>query len=234
MVKPRGEKAYADVARRIRELIAGDTLAIGTRLPSERDLATRLGSSRPTVREALAALELAGIIDTRVGAGSFVRDPRPDDAALALAHDASPAETIATRLLLEPPIAELAAQNRSAGHLRAMRRPLEKLEGAAARGSSEHPVDLDLRFHEAIAVASGNAMLTSIVSPIWTAMRESLWLLLKERTWGARDTVLVAADHRRIYDAIAERDPRRARFEMERHLRRVDDELFAASESDPE
>lgn len=226
MVKPATDRAYAQIADRICELIVEDGLAIGSRLPSERDLASRLGASRPTVREALAAIEVAGVVYTRVGAGSFVRNPSPDGHSLALVHAASPAETIATRLLLEPPIAELAATHRGAAQLRAIQRQLAAIEVEAARGSSEHPVDFDLRFHEAIAVACGNAMLNSIVSPIWKSMPDSLWLLLKARSWGARDTVNVAVDHRRIYDAIADRDPRRARFEMERHLRRVEDELF--------
>ena len=224
--QPELRRAYADAANRILERLRAERVAPGARLPAERQLAEELGVSRATVREALAALELMGVVETHAGAGSFVRGG-PGLADEARAVDTSPLETITARLVVEPQLARLAARGWQRRSLAAIARPLRALEREAAAGSDRHPSELDRQFHAAIATASGNSVLNRMAEPLWELMQETLWRRLKERSWSARQTTLVARDHRRIYDAIRARDDDLAAFEMEAHLRRVLEELSA-------
>src|SRR3954452_273971 len=105
------QRLYQQVAGQLGELIRQGEFRQGDRLPPERDLAKVLGVSRPTVREAMIALEIAGLVEVRVGAGTFITDraaaangaPRFDSTG------ASPLQAIAARRMIEPPIAALAA-----------------------------------------------------------------------------------------------------------------------------
>src|SRR5690242_21872113 len=98
---------YEQIAERLAADIRSGLLAPGSRLPSERELARTLEVSRASVREALAALQLQGVVETRKGAGTFVtaRPPAPEEPA----HDASPSAVLEARAQLEPCVARLAA-----------------------------------------------------------------------------------------------------------------------------
>jgi DNA-binding FadR family transcriptional regulator len=218
-------RAYNDASRELLARIEGGRYAVGSRLPSERELADDLGVSRPTLREALAALELAGIIDTHVGAGSYVA--RTSDRLAASLTDASPAEMLAARLVLEPQLARVAARRHDRDSLAAIARPLRALDRLVASGDGAHPATPDRRFHAAIAQATGNAVLEAVAAPLWELMEQALWNRIKERDWSIERSCRVAVEHRRIYEAIRARDQELAAFEMERHLREVQAELFA-------
>src|SRR5262245_28774227 len=94
-------RAYEAIAHELLIQILGGHLGPGTRLPSERQLAARFGVSRPTVREALGALEARGLVVTRIGSGTFVAEREALDQAPDATADDSPAEFMETRLLLE-------------------------------------------------------------------------------------------------------------------------------------
>jgi GntR family transcriptional repressor for pyruvate dehydrogenase complex len=223
------KRAYIDVAELLRERVESGQYAPGSRLPAERQLAEELGVSRPTVREALAAMELMGVVDTHVGAGSFVRERGTDpDGAAATIHspDASPSELLQVRLLIEPGTTRIATTNWDRQSLAAIARPLHKLERAAEQGSAAHPTTEDRQFHAAIAKASGNDVLIAILSPLWEMMSQTLWRSLKEKGWDATNTAAVATEHREIYEAIRSRDPDLAGFTMEKHIRGVVEALF--------
>jgi DNA-binding FadR family transcriptional regulator len=222
--QPAPRRAYADAANRILDRLRADRVAPGTRLPAERQLADELGVSRATVRESLAALELMGVLETHAGAGSFVRGALDLDQE-ASAGDTSPLETITARLVIEPQLARLAARTWDRRSLAAIARPLRALEREAAAGSDRHPTELDRQFHAAVAAASGNSVLLRVAAPLSEVMGETLWRRLKERSWSAEQTSVVAREHRRIYDAIRARDDDLAAFAMEAHLRHVLDEL---------
>lgn len=219
-------RAYTDVAARILQRVEAGDYASGARLPSERQLAETFNVSRSTVREALAALELMGAIETHLGAGSYVSE-RLNGVIAAEVQDASPADIVAARLVLEPQLARLAARNHDRGSLGAIARPVRLLERQAEAGEDAHPTDVDRRFHAAIARAGGNPVLVLAAAPLWTLMEEALWNRLKERAWIATRTAAVASQHRSIYEAIRARDEDLAAFEMERHLRTVRNELYA-------
>src|SRR3954452_5959063 len=105
------QQLYQQAAEQIGDLIRRREIGAGQRLPAERDLARQLGVSRPVVREAMIALEIAGLIEVRSGAGIFVKEPKPDGGGLPASSDVgpSPFDLIAARKLLESEIAFVAA-----------------------------------------------------------------------------------------------------------------------------
>jgi GntR family transcriptional regulator, transcriptional repressor for pyruvate dehydrogenase complex len=221
--------AYSDVALLLLERIRSDHLATGARLPSERQLAEEFGVSRPTVREALAALGVMGVLETRVGAGTFV--VATSGAAEPDSLGASPYDILDARLLVEPGLARLAASRRDRQALSAIKAALQRIEREAEAGMDTVPTESDRTFHLAITRAAANDVLMHVALPLWEAMSETLWRRFKELTWNADQTMRIAIEHRRIYDAIEGRDPDRAAFEMEFHIRRVQSDLCETSEA---
>jgi DNA-binding FadR family transcriptional regulator len=210
-------RPYQVVAGRIRELIRAEGIQPGERLPSERDLSTRLSVSRASLREALIALELSGVIDVRGGSGIYVRELQTADTAVAVAGP-GPFEVLSARRLIEPELAALAARVGTDG-------AIDKILAAAVE-MERHHVDkasceqADRNFHLAIARATGNSALVGVIEYLWD-QRGSLWQTLEElfQTEELRRDTL--GDHRRIVQAIAERDPAAARHAMRAHLERV-------------
>ncbi len=203
-------KAYADVvAAQMLERVRERRYPVGGRLPSERELSEELGVSRPTVREALAALELMGAVSTHVGAGTYVVGAANGEPVVRTA-DASPFEILQFRLLLEPQIARVAARRWDRRTLAAITRPLRALEREAEVGSAEHPTLQDRQFHAAIAGATVNTVLIELSASLWELMSQTLWRRLKEREWTAAHTARVAEEHRKIFEAI--RAPIRIHF----------------------
>src|SRR5918998_2039771 len=138
---------YEQVADRIAADIASGRLSPGERLPSERDLARQLEVGRASVREAIAALQVAGMVETRPGSGSFVAAGAADRTREA--HDSSPSDLLEARELLEPAVARLAAQRgRPDEEAEAL---LAAMEQAAAAGDRGGWNDCDRRFHQRIA-----------------------------------------------------------------------------------
>lgn len=221
--------AYSDVAALLLERIRSDKLPTGTRLPSERHLAEEFGVSRPTVREALAALGVMGTLETRVGAGTYVI--ATDVPAESDSLGASPYDILEGRLLVEPGLAKLAASRRDRQGLSAIDRAVREIEREAQAGKDTVPTESDRRFHLAITRAAANDVLMQVALPLWDAMSQTLWRRFKELTWNADQTRQIAIEHRHIYEAIQSRDPDRAHFEMEYHIRRVQRDLFETPEA---
>src|SRR4029077_4748807 len=118
-VEPR--RLYRQIADQIRTLIGKGEVARGARLPAERDLARQLGVSRPSVREALIALEVEGMLDVRVGSGIYVTPPGERHEGDMLAGDSGPFEVIRARRVIEGECAALAAKCANPVQLRAIR-----------------------------------------------------------------------------------------------------------------
>jgi GntR family transcriptional repressor for pyruvate dehydrogenase complex len=219
-------RAYEAVAHELLVAILGGHFAAGDRLPSERQLAARFGVSRPTVREALGALEARGLVETRVGSGTFVTPREGSDEAAPALPDDSPAELMETRLAIEVAIARLAARRavQAPERLAEIRVHVEALERVAE--GETFPVELDREFHRAIVAVTGNEFLAGLLDPLWDAMGQALFTTLSRRTWSAQDTRRTAAEHRAIYEALRAADPELAAFAMERHLRGLMATLF--------
>ena len=210
-------RLYRVVADRIQELIRNDSIQPGERLPSERDLATKLAVSRASLREALIALELGGVIEVRGGSGVYVSEQPDEDKALPEAGP-GPFEVLSARRLIEVEMAALAAKNATAANIDAILKAVQEMEKHHANYSSNEQADRN--FHIAIARATGNSALTGVVEYLWN-QRGTLWHKLKEhfQTEELRQETLT--DHRRILEAIAAHDPAGARKAMRAHLERV-------------
>jgi DNA-binding FadR family transcriptional regulator len=209
---------YEQVADRIAADITAGRLAPGERLPSERDLARRLEVGRASVREAIAALQVAGMVETRAGSGSFVAagaaERRREE------HDSSPSDLLEARELLEPAVARLAAQRgRPDQEAEAL---LTAMERAAADGDRAGWNDCDRRFHRRIAALTGNAVVLDLADRIAAVMDEPLWQRLRDESVAVPGrTTLHLAEHRMIYEAIAEGDADAAELYATQHIRRV-------------
>ena len=215
---------YERVAERLAADIRSGAFAAGERLPSERQLARRLGVGRASVREAIAALQVQGVIETRPGSGSFVAlDVAERLPAAALPHDASPSDLLEARALLEPAVARLAAERgrrdaeveRLLGDMEASSDPADP---AARAGWNES----DRLFHRQIAAMTGNPVLAGIADHVASLMDQPLWQRLRDESIAAPGhTTLHLAEHRMIYEAIAGGDPDAASFYALQHVQRV-------------
>ncbi len=228
-------RLYAQIADQVATLIATGEYQPGDQLPSERELAERLGVSRPTVREAMIALEVRGLIEIRVGVRIFVRAHQAQqlpgtEQVHAPRHTAL--EVIEARLLFEPQVAALAAERRSAADLRALRGHLRQLQLAYDQGHWSNRADRAI--HETIARTSGNQVLADLVQALFKDRDEAVALKFDEHL-SQMPQVRASSfdDHRQIVEALARRDPDAARQAMHDHLASVQRAMLAGWSAEP-
>ena len=209
-------RLYRQIADQIAALIERGEYKSGQRLPPERDLAKQLGVSRPSVREALIALEVEGYVEVRVGSGVYVLGARPANHAARLPADSGPFELIKARWLIEAECAALAAKHATRAQVRGMEEALDQMQAERAKGSM--PLAADRQFHLRIAEGSGNSALSLVVKTLWDQRTGPLFLRLEHHfdTPGLWDAALT--EHRAIVEAIARRDAQGARAAMRRHM----------------
>jgi DNA-binding FadR family transcriptional regulator len=208
-------RLYRRIADQIAELVERGEYRPGERLPPERDLARQLRVSRPSVREALIALEVEGYVEVRVGSGVYVRDHRA--ARAQLPADSGPFELIQARSLVESECAALAARHATPAQVRAIDRAIDAM--AAARDHGRVPLAPDRQFHLRIAEASGNSALALVVKTLWEQRTGPLFLRLEHHFDTPTLWSVAIREHRAIARAIARRDPAAARAAMRRHMR---------------
>src|SRR3954470_21474893 len=215
---------YEHFAERLAAEIRSGAFAPGERVASERELSRRLEVGRASVREAIAALQVQGVIETRPGSGSFVApDARDRLPAVARAHDASPAALLEARALIEPEVARLAAQRGRPDPecerlLAEMEAASDPADPAARAGWNES----DRLFHRQIATLTGNPVLAGIADHVASLMAQPLWQRLRDDSISTPGrTAIHLAEHRMIYEAIAEGDPDAAALYAPQHVKRV-------------
>jgi GntR family transcriptional repressor for pyruvate dehydrogenase complex len=193
--------------RRIREMIATGQLTPGSRLAPEAELATELGASRNTVREAVRGLVTAGVLDVRRGDGTYVTSLRPEQllegigAAAELMAEGFSLELIQVRRILEPAATALAALRVDDETLAELETLLHKMRAAE---SQEVLVQMDSDFHAAVAGASGNVTLASMLAGVSVrTTRSRIWRGIIEHNAKA-ETI---AQHAVILRALRGRDP---------------------------
>ncbi len=209
-------RLYRQIADQIAALIEKGEYTAGARLPPERDLARALGVSRPSVREALIALEVEGYVEVRMGSGVYVLGPRAAAVHETLPSDSGPFELIRARSLVESECAALAAKSASKAQLRSIEEALRQMDADRAQGRM--PLESDRAFHQRIAEASGNSALALVVSTLWAQRTGPLFLRLEHHfdtpaLWGS-----AIREHREIVRAIARGDAAGARAAMRRHM----------------
>ena len=220
-------KLYQRIAEEIASAIADRRYPPGSRLPGERDLAEHYGVSRPTIREAMIALEIRGLVEARQGSGIYV-SAAPQPLADLPELDVGAFELIEARIMFEGEAAALAATAIEPDGLVALESALADMEAAPA--GSDAGFKADRQFHMLIAEATGNSIVQSVVEMLWTIRERSpLCVAMFAQAW--REGVTPRVDeHRLVMDALHARDPQAARHAMRTHLRRVTDDLLAATE----
>jgi GntR family transcriptional repressor for pyruvate dehydrogenase complex len=203
----------------VRDLIERGELRRGDRLPAERDLATHLGVSRPTIRAGLRALAAMGVVRSRHGSGTYIPDGPPALGSeplsfLAALHGFTRDEMYEARRLLEVGAAGLAAERAAPDQLATL---ADEVAGLFA--SLDDPQVFlvhDINFHRSVAAASGNPIVASLVEMVSALYYE------RRRDTAARASLRDLRDaaemHRRIYQAIRARNPEAARQAMHAHL----------------
>jgi GntR family transcriptional repressor for pyruvate dehydrogenase complex len=210
---------FDEVVSQLREMIHSGELRPGDRLPPERDLAKLLGVSRPTLRAGISSLAAVGVLQPRRGAGTFVVEsegsPALDSSPLRLMaalQKFTSAEMFEARRSLEMEIAGLAAERATGEQLASMS---EEVTGMfASLDEPEQFLVHDMRFHQTVAAASGNRILTALMNMVATILFEVRSKTVKR----ARDLKESAEMHRKIYRAIRERNAAAARDAMRDHL----------------
>lgn len=220
-------RLYQTVARKLIAAISGGRYEVGARLPAERELAVEHGVSRPTVREAIIALEIQGLVEVRVGSGVYVkRTTRPADDA---GNGVGAFELTEARLLFEGEAAALAATTLTDADFDALDLLVDAIEAANLSGAGEGP---DRDFHFAIARGTGNGAVVQTVEMLWKLRHtspECALLFERARSGGSKPVV---AEHRAIVAALRSRSPVAARAAMRAHLGRVIDHLLDATEAE--
>ena len=212
-------RLYRQIADQIAALIESGEYGIGERLPPERDLAKQLGVSRPSVREALIALEVEGFVEVRVGSGVYVMGSKSPAHADALPADSGPFELIRARWLIEAECAALAARHATKAQVRAMEEALDQMAEDCRRGSM--PLASDRLFHLRIAEASGNSALALVVKTLWDQRTGPLFLRLEHHFDTPALWTVAIREHREIVGAIARGDATASRAAMRRHMNRA-------------
>jgi len=232
------KKVYMRVVEQIRQMIQAGELVPGDQLPTTAELAEMLQVSRPSVREALAALEILGLVDSKAGSGCFVaRSPigRPVQPAqpIVLAGWASAEEILEARLAYEPVCARLAAQRRLPEDLNDMRCApelgmvdIERVaEGKPARFSDCHgraglpPEDFESSLHAVIARAAHNTVLAAFGQAVSRAVNSPTWQRMMRQIYlSPRNNSFFLQQYEQLYDAIERRDAAAAESLMRQHL----------------
>ena len=219
-------RLYQDIARRLLEDFARGGYAPGDRLPTERELAAAYEVSRPTIREAVIALEVQGYVDVRIGSGAYLLTlPGSGDKA---DFGTSAFELSEARLLVEGECAALAATNIGDEELDRLDRLVEEIARDNERGEGRE--DADREFHLAIARATRNAAMVQLVSYLWDLRANSPESALLHAKARMADVKPVVEEHAAIAAALRTREPGAARKAMQDHLRAVIDSLLFATE----
>ncbi|ARE82963.1 Pyruvate dehydrogenase complex repressor [Roseovarius sp. EC-HK134] len=231
------EKLSTAVTRQIEKLVLQGILRPGERLPAERDLAEKLGVSRPSLREAVAELQDKGLLSARAGAGIYVADVLGSafsDALIRLfaEHDEAVFDYIGFRRDLEGLAACRAARLASDTDLQVIQTLMDKMEAAHKKTNPADEARLDAEFHMAIIEASHNVIMLHMMRSMFQLLREGVFynrqVMFKQRT--TRGALL--DQHRAINAAIQARDPEAARAAVNDHLNYVEKALADQQKAD--
>jgi GntR family transcriptional repressor for pyruvate dehydrogenase complex len=216
VIEPR--RLYLQIADQIRSMITVGEFPTGSRLPAERELAKRFGVSRPSMREALIALEVEGYVDVRPGSGILVTSP--NEGAPDCSGDEGPLEILRVRSLIEGAIAAEVAPDVEQKDITALEKILLAMEGET---TATGRLAADRQFHHSLAAKLENKVLLRILTGL-LEQGDSPWARQfaihfdNAKTWAA-----VFAEHRKIVEALAARDPEQARQAMRNHLQKAHD-----------
>ena len=216
-------RLYQQVADEIRGLIRTGQFPPQSRLPAERDLAQQLGVSRPSLREALIALEIDGSVEIRMGSGVYVCAPAepaaaPGDGGV---FGESPSELMTARVAIEGAVATMACARMTSEALDEITQALDRMRVAIEAGRS--PLGDDRAFHLAIAARAGNSVLARIVGDLFDERHSLISTRISDRFENSATWVAALAEHEAILAALEAADPLQAEAAMRIHIRRSAD-----------
>lgn len=220
------DRLYQELARRLMGDLAAGRYAVGDRLPAERELAAEYEVSRPTVREAIIALEVQGLVEVRIGSGAYVRRlPGKEEAP---GFNITGFELTEARLLFEGEAAGLAATQITAEEIAELE---ELIRDIARENQSEGGSDeADHKFHLAIARATRNTAVYDTIEHLWELRRTSPASVQLHALARTANIKPVVDEHTAILNALKARDSEAARAAMRAHLSAVLDSLLFATE----
>lgn len=225
-----GERLYLTIARKLEQAIETGAYPVGSRLPAERELAEKLGVSRPVVREALIVLEIRGAILVRPNGGTIVADREEPRMAASLQPDAGPFEVTEARRLVEGEVAALAAAVITDEQIMELEETLALMDDPELDQPARERADR--AFHLALARITDNDVLVSMVETLWDMRYHSalcIYFFQQAREHGIEPP---ADQHRAILEPLKARDPEGARAAMRAHLAKVTESLLVATEVD--
>ena len=206
-IKPiQRDRVPKQIEQQILALIREGELAVGERLPSERELSEMFSVSRASIREAMRSLEHLGVIDVRQGGGTFVREARWEDlgsriTATFTVHPNFLRHIYEARCVIEPALGHSAAQNATEDDIVQLHEVLERQAKTLLRGAST--VEEDNAFHAIIMRAAGNPILQTMAEACLNLLESSRESYLQSRE---RQTTSLRT-HRMILEAIERHDP---------------------------
>jgi GntR family transcriptional regulator, hexuronate regulon transcriptional repressor len=222
-------KLYQKIALAIAAAITDGRYSPGDKLPSERELADEFRVSRPTIRDAMIALEFQGLVEARQGSGVYVTAtataPVPEDVT---EFEVNALEWTEARRLFEGEASALSAAVVTQEQLTLLERLVNEM---AACASDEEIERLEREFHMSIALATGNAAIAVGAEELWSLRQQSqpcVSMLRRARTTGGN----FLEEHRQIVAALRERDSKAARRAIHNHLAQVIDNLLTLAEAD--
>jgi GntR family transcriptional regulator, transcriptional repressor for pyruvate dehydrogenase complex len=206
------------VVQRIKELLGRGELKAGSRLPPERELADMLHISRPSLRTALKALSVMGVIHAKPGAGTYIAKSLPEVFTepmhfMTLINNTSVEELFEARLIIEAGLAELAAERATESDISDLIEEVEEMK--ANTGDPEELLKHDVRFHQAMARAANNKLMSGVMDTV----AELLFHIRRQNVAHAKDLEEAIEWHEKIIAAMRKHDPKRAKETLSGHLR---------------
>ena len=225
----RTSRLYEQIVQQIEESILKGTLKTGDQLPAERDLAQRFGVSRTAVREAVKALREKGLVEAYSGRGTFITDGTSQavrqslDLMVKIGQPEGSQYLAELRAILEPEIAALAAARAQESDMATMREAVAVMDRA---GRDPDPyIEADLDFHLALAEAAANPLILSLIDSIVGLLREQRMRIFKVEGGPERGQF----HHKRILEAMEQREPEKVRDAMRAHLDQVREDSQVSS-----
>lgn len=223
------DRLYVKVASQLSKLVSDGVIKPGDRLPSERVLAEKLSVSRPTIREAMIALELSGIVEIRTGSGIYVTEKKPfivtEDKGIG------PFEILEIRSILESEACALAAKHITDNEIQQLKDTIVEMEEEEKRPDSSEKADW--KFHNIIAKASQNSAISSVVNWLWELRNQSdlsSAFAARLREEGVHPSI---QDHKDIVAALEKRDADAAKNAMNKHIEQSTAAAANYFDSDP-
>ncbi len=222
------QRLYRQIVEQILQSMESGEFPAGTRLPAERELSERYGVSRPTVREAVIALEAMGRVSVKTGSGVYVLEGK---GVAAVGSSVSPFELLETRVMIEGEAAALAASMISPEQILELKAALDEMALENKAGNVDSDV-ADRKFHAVIAAATNNRLLKAMIENLWDVQEGLHHIRAAHNSVCKEDPDTRLKEHQAIYDALAAGDSQAARVAMRNHFGRGINALHQRTEQE--